>query len=274
MNYTQDLLGLSLFPLTAAVTDEGHLSIGGCDCLELAREFGTPLYIFDEFSLRQKCAEYREEFGQRYPNTKVLYASKAFINKAIAQLLQEEGLGLDVVSAGEMSIVRAADFPMEKVYFHGNNKSAEELCQALEWQVGRIVVDNFYELELLAQIAGERGCKADILLRLSPGVDPHTHRYNTTGIIDSKFGFTLSSWDEAVSQAIAKDSLNLVGLHCHLGSNIFEAEPYPQAIGIVLKFAAKMKQEHGFELKEFDIGGGFPVQYTLDEPAPPLSIYA
>jgi len=274
MAIRQDVSRLTLFPLTAEVNERGHLIIGGCDTVELAKEFGTPLYVFDEFSLRRKCAEFRAEFDQRYADTAVVYAGKAFLNRALALILKEEGLGLDVVSAGELSIAHSVGFPLDRVYFHGNNKSAEELRLALEWKVGRIVVDNFTELALLAEIAKERGCVADILLRLTPGVDPHTHKHIATGIVDSKFGFPLSSADEAVVNAMSAPNLNLVGLHFHLGSQIFEVEPYKEAIRIILDFTAAMKRECGFELRELDVGGGFAVQYTLDSPAPPVSVYA
>ena len=274
MTIRQEIPKLSLFPLTAEVNERSHLVIGGCDSVGLAEEFGTPLYVFDEFNLRSKCAEFKREFGQRYPDTVVIYASKAFTNKALVLVLKEEGLGLDVVSGGEMSVARSIDFPMDKVYFHGNNKSAEELKLALEWQVGRIVVDNFHELKMLAEIARKQGCVPDILLRLSPGVDPHTHQYITTGIVDSKFGFPLPGWDEAVASAMSSPGLNLVGLHFHLGSLITEVEPYQEAIGRVLDFAAVVKPKYGFELNELNIGGGFGVQYTLDAPAPPVSVFA
>ncbi len=265
---------LSLFPVTAEVNKQGHLVIGGCDAVALAAEFGTPLYVFDESGLRGQCAEFKTEFGQRYAEAAIVYAGKAFLNKALALILKEEGLGLDVVSGGEMSIARAVDFPFDKVYFHGNNKSAEELGLALEWGVGRIVVDNFQELARLGEIAREKGGVPDILLRLTPGIDPHTHKYISTGVVDSKFGFTLATWEEAVAQAISSPDLNLVGLGFHLGSLIFEIEPYREAIGRVLDFAAEMKRQHGFEMQELDIGGGFAVQYTLDAPAPPISAYA
>ena len=265
MTIRQEIPKLSLFPLTAEVNEGGHLVVGGCDCIEMAEEFGTPLYVFDEFSLRRRCAEFKAEFGQRYPDTMIAYAGKAFINKAMARLVQEEGLGLDVVSEGEMGIARSVGFPMDKVYFHGNNKSAAELRLALQWQVGRIVVDNFDELARLSEIAQEQNSVADILLRLSPGVDPHTHEYNTTGIVDSKFGFPWSTGDEAIAAAMAAPNLNLVGLHFHLGSLIFEIEPYEQAIGQVLYFASVMRQGSDFELKELGIGGGFAVQYELDK---------
>ena len=265
---------LSLFPLTAEVSNRGHLIIGGCDTVELATEFGTPLYLFDEFSLRSKCREFKAEFGQRYADTTVIYACKAFINGALALILNEEGLGLDVVSAGELGIAQSVGFPLDRVYFHGNNKSAEEIKLALEWHIGRIVVDNFLELRMLDEMAKELGYTPDILLRLSPGVDPHTHSYITTGVVDSKFGFPLASGEEAVTQAMSAPNLNLVGLHFHIGSLIFEVEPYPESIELILSFAAEMKQKHGFELSELDIGGGFAIQYVLDSPSPPIAVYA
>ena len=274
MTTGQNKSRLVLFPLTAEVNGNGHLVIGGCDTVALAEEFDTPLYVFDEQTLRQKCAEFRNEFGRRYPDTAVVYAGKAFINRALAVLLKEEGLGLDVVSGGELSIARSVDFPMENIYFHGNNKSAGELDMALEAGVGRIVIDNFQELEMLAGIAGQRGVVADVLLRLTPGVDPHTHKHISTGIVDSKFGIPLASADEAVSRAMSTSGLNLVGLQFHLGSQIFEIEPYREAISVIIDLAAEMKTRHGFELKELDVGGGFAVQYTADAPAPPVADYA
>ena len=265
---------LSLFPLTAEVNNQGHLMIGGYDTVELAAEFGTPLYVFDEYSLRSKCAEFKAEFGQRYADTVVVYACKAFINKALLLLLMEEGLGLDVVSAGELGIAQSVGFPLDKVYFHGNNKSAEEIRLALDWHIGRIVVDNFHELTMLDEMARELGYTPDVLLRLTPGIEPHTHKYIATGIIDSKFGFPLFNWGEAVAQAMSAPNLNLVGLHFHIGSLIFEAEPYQKSIEVVLNFAAEMKPKYGFELKELNIGGGFAIQYVLDSPPPPISVYA
>ena len=265
---------LALFPLTAEISGDGRLVIGGCDTLELAREFGTPLYLFDEATLRAKCAEIKADFARHYPDTSVIYACKAFINKALVCILNEEGLGLDVVSGGELGIARAAGFPSEKVYFHGNNKSAEELKSALEMRVGRIVVDNPAELTMLNRMAKEEGFRADILLRLTPGVDPHTHQYITTGTIDSKFGFPVSSGEEAIAQALSASSLNLVGLHFHIGSLIFETEPYEKSVEHVLTLARDMKKKFGFELRELDVGGGFAVQYTVDSPAPPPAYYA
>ena len=273
MTIRQDIPRLSLFPLTSQVSEEGHLVIGGCDTVELAAEFGTPLYLFDEFTLHSKCAEFKEEFGHRF-NTTVIYACKAFINRALALIFKEEGLGLDVVSAGELSIAQSVGFPLDRVYFHGNNKSAEEIRLALKWHVGRIVVDNEHELTLLNKMAKEQGYKPDILLRLSPGVDPHTHKYIATGVVDTKFGFPLASAEKAVVQAMSASNLNLIGLHFHIGSLIFEIEPYEKSIEVILNFAAEMKQKHGFELRELNVGGGFAISYALDSPAPAISVYA
>jgi len=265
---------LPLFPLTARVNGQGHLVIGGCDSVELAAEFGTPLYLFDEFSLRSKCAEFKTEFGKRYADTTVNYSCKAFTNKELLLLFMEEGLGLDVVSGGEIGIARLFGFPMDRVDFPGNNKSAEELILALEAGVGHIVVDNFHELKMLGEIARERGYTPDILLRISPGVDPHTHKYITTGNIDSKFGIPMVLGEKAVATAMSMTEVNLTGLHFHIGSQIAETEPYIQAIEYFLDFTAEMGQKHGFKLKELSVGGGFAIQYTLDSPAPPISTYA
>lgn len=265
-----------IFPETSQVDSRGHLIIGGCDAVELANSFGTPLYVFDEATLRRQCRGFVTEFGQRYPDCWVIYASKAFLCRALARIFMEEGLGLDVVSGGELAIGRSVGFPMERVYFHGNNKGPEELRLALEWGVGRVVVDNFHELSLLNGLAQEGGITQEILLRLSPGIDPHTHRHTTTGITDSKFGFPMATGqaEEAVVQAQAASQLRLVGLHVHLGSPIYETEPYIEAVDTVLGFAATMKQRHGFILSEFSPGGGFAIQYTRDRPAPPIAAYA
>ncbi len=266
---------LSLFPLTAEV-EANHLIIGGYDVVKLAAEFGTPLYVFDEFTLRRKCAEFVSEFGKRHPDTLIIYACKAFMNRALALIFKEERLGLDVVSGGELSIAQSVAFPMERVYFHGNNKGEEELRLALEEGIGRIVVDNFHELSLLDALAKEAGVTQDILLRLSPGVDPHAHAYTTTGIIDSKFGFPLTTGqaEMALTEAVSAPNLNLLGFHFHLGSPVAEVESYQEAIEIVLGFAGEMKERHGFELKEFNPGGGFAIPYTLDSPTPSISDYA
>jgi len=188
------------------------------------------------------------------------------------QLVKEEGLDLDVVSGGELSIARSVDFPMERIHFPGNNKSAKELEMAVKYNIGHIVVDNPYELDMLQKIAGKK--KVNILLRLSPGIDAHTHQYNTTGIVDSKFGFTRTTWDEAVVTALAAPNLNVDGLHFHIGSGIFEMEPYEKSIEVILEYAAAIKQRHNFEIKTLSVGGGFGVQYTVGEVPPPIASWA
>ena len=264
-----------VFPDTAQINSQGQLVIGGCNTLDLAQEHGTPVYLLDEATLRNRCRSFVQEFGQRCPDVRVLYASKAYINPALARLFDEEGLGLDVVSGGELAVARAADFPLEKVYFHGNNKTGEELAEAVEHGLGRVVVDSFHELELLDRIAAAAGKVQDILIRVSPGIDPHTHAYTTTGIIDSKFGFSIQTGhaSDAVRQALAAPNLKLRGLHFHLGSPIFELEPYQAATDLVLRFAAQFREE-GLELQEFSPGGGFAIAYTEDQQPPTIGEYA
>jgi diaminopimelate decarboxylase len=267
---------LALFPLTAEVNKQGRLVVGGCDVVDLTEEFGTPLYLFDESTLRHKCREFKDEFCKYYPDALVIYASKAFLNRALALIFKEEGLGLDVVSGGELSIAHSMDFPLDKVYFHGNNKTPEELNLALDWGVGRIVVDNFYELDMLNRLARKRRINQNILLRLTPGVDPHTHQFTTTGTIESKFGFPLATGQaqEAANQALSASNLNLLGFHFHLGSPIPEVQPYELALELILSFAQQVSQKFSFDLSEFDIGGGFAIPYTLDSEAPTIADYA
>ncbi len=265
---------IALFPINTEVGKNGHLFIGGCDTFELVKEYGTPLYVFDENTLRTMCREFKSEFSRRYEDTTVVFASKAFLNRSIASILKEEGIGLDVVSAGEYSIAESVDFPNDMIYLHGNNKSVEELKMALRNRIARIVVDGFDELKLLAKLAEESGCIPDILLRITPGVDAHTHQHITTGVSGSKFGFPLFDADRAVSMAMSLESLNLVGLHCHIGSLINETQPYVEAIDVMLDFASQMERKYGFELEELDLGGGFPVRYTVNSPDVKIAAYA
>lgn len=250
------------------------MTIGGCDTVSLAEKFGTPLYVFDEATLRGKCSEYREAFEKRYPNSTISYAAKAFLNRPLAKLLAEEGMGLDVASGGELSIARSIRFPMSKIYFNGDNKSRQELEMALRWGAGRIIVDNFYELSLLNDIAGEMEKRPSIMLRLSPGIDAHTHSHLTTGVLDSKFGFTMPQAEESLTRALSLPNLNLVGMHMHIGSQIFELKCYQQAIDIVFDFASKMSHKHGFKLKDFSAGGGLGVAYEQTTKALSISDFA
>jgi diaminopimelate decarboxylase len=263
---------LEVFPQTAEINDQDHLVIGGRDTVDLAKEYGTPLYIFDETELRNKCREFKAEFGKRYAKTTVSYSPKAFIAKAIIKLVEQEGLDLDVVSGGELAFARAAGFPANRIHFAGNNKSQEELALAMKEGIGHIVVDNLPELNMLIKTAGAK--KVTILLRLNPGIDPHTHKYNTTGIADSKFGLPKADWDEAVKTALAAKNLNVDGLHFHIGSGLFEYEPYLKSIDAVLEYAAAIKQKYGFQTKILSIGGGFGAQYEVGKAPPSLADFA
>jgi len=267
---------LDLFPITADTNRRDHLVLGGCDCVALLHKYGSPLYVFDEATIRSQCREYLQEFKTRYRNSTAAYASKAFINRAVAQIIKEEGMWLDTVSGGEISVAQAVGFDPGKVFFHGNNKSEMELNMALDWGLGRIVVDNLHELDLLNRLAGGRRMKAQILLRLNPGIDPHTHKHTTTGILDSKFGLPIGTGqaEEAVSKALLLKNIVLQGLHFHLGSPISETAPYKQGLEVVLKFAAEMKAKHSFDMKEISPGGGFPVKYISSAEIPPVSSYA
>jgi diaminopimelate decarboxylase len=266
----------NILPLTAAVDDSGHLTVGGCDTVELAREFGTPLYVFDEEDLRARCQEFRREFEARHPDVLIVYAAKAYLGRALASLIAEEGLGMDVVSGGELACARAVGFPLERVYFHGNNKSAHEIREALAAGVGRVVVDNCHELLLLADAAASLGRQQAVLLRVTPGVDPHTHAYVSTGAVDSKFGLALAGGhaEEALLQALASTGLEVLGFHYHLGSQITEMEPYRKAADVVLEFAARMQERHGLALREYSVGGGIAVPYTRDASTPAVAEYA
>ena len=266
---------VDVFPVTADVNDAGRLTLGGCDVVDLVADFGTPLYVFDEDTLRMMCRDFVGKFTARYPDTKTLYASKAYVNPALAKLVHEEGLGFDVVSGGELAVVMASGIPAGDIYFHGNNKTPDELEMALDSGVGRVVIDNAYELDLLDGLARARGVSQDVLLRVSPGVDPHTHAHTTTGTLDSKFGLAIETGEaeRAVLDAIAAPNLNVVGLHFHLGSPIFELEPYAIAVDAVLTFARGLASR-GLELKEFSPGGGFAIGYMRDRLPPSVGAYA
>jgi len=265
----------NLFPMGSKIAKNGNLTIGGCDVTELATEYDTPLYIYDEETIRTMAKTFVKEFGRRYSNTVVAYASKAFLTKAMARIANEEGLSLDVVSGGEIAAAIASGFPAAKMDFHGNNKTPKELIYAVESGVGTIVVDGFHELNLLNDLARDKGVEQGIMLRLSPSVDAHTHGHTTTGILDVKFGFSIESGEStiAIRQALGSSNLDLKGIHFHLGSPIFELEPYSQAIDTVLDYLAQFKSE-GLNLREFSPGGGFAIGYKRNQPPPPIGSYA
>lgn len=261
---------------TMTINSQGHLCIGGCAADGLVEKFGTPLYVIDEEHVREICREYYREFMADYPDNLVLYAGKAFLTKAMAKIIQQEGLGLDVVSGGELYTAVEAGFPPENIYFHGNNKSLAELTAALDYKIGRFVVDNFYELELLNSLCQERGIKADIQLRITPGIEAHTHEYIKTGQIDSKFGNSIATGQasEIVKRALSLDHLNLKGIHCHIGSQIFEIDSFRHSAEVMMGFLKRIKDETGQELRELNLGGGFGIYYYKGDAPAPINKFA
>lgn len=261
---------------TQVVNEQGHLEIGGCDTVGLARQFGTPLYIMDEQHIREICREYYTSFVQGLGQAEVIYASKAFSTLAMCRIIDEEGLGLDVVSGGELYTALQARFPASRIYFHGNNKSQAELRQAIQAGVGRIVVDNFYELAVLDDLAAELDRQVDILLRLTPGIDAHTHEYIKTGQIDSKFGFTMANGaaDQAIDLALASQHFVLRGVHAHIGSQIFELESFKHEVAVLVEYMNQVRLRTGYVLQELNLGGGFGIYYAEGDAPARISDYA
>jgi diaminopimelate decarboxylase len=252
---------------TMKINEQGALSIGGCDTLKLAKEFNTPLYVMDEELVRQNCRLFKDAFTKNGIATEVIYASKAFQNLAICKVILEEGLALDVVSGGELYTAMKADFPVEKIYFHGNNKTGHELEMAIAAGVGRIVVDNSQELELIEEICAGLNKSVDILLRVNPGVEAHTHAFIQTSKNDSKFGESIFSEEIGlmIERIMESAHVNLKGLHCHIGSQIFEEESFYSVANIMMEFIAKLQSKHGFVTEELNLGGGFGVYYTQED---------
>ncbi|WP_317949925.1 diaminopimelate decarboxylase, partial [Rossellomorea marisflavi] len=252
--------------------EQGQLTIGGVNTVKLAEQYGTPLYIYDTSLIRERARGFKDTFEELGVKAEVAYASKAFSSIAIFQLMKEEGLSLDVVSGGELHTAIKAGFPVEKIHFHGNNKSYEELAMALKLGIGCIVVDNFHELELIGAILAERGGSTKVLLRVTPGIEAHTHDYILTGQEDSKFGFDLGNGqaEEAMKKAVAMEGIELLGLHCHIGSQIFETTGFILAARKIIDTVASWKEQHGFVPQVINLGGGFGIRYTNeDQPIPP-----
>ena len=256
----------SIKPISIEYAD--NIKIGGCDLIDLEKKYGTPLYVIDEATLRGICRDYKSAFKD-YKNIKMMYASKALCTSAIAKILDSEDFGFDTVSAGEIYTVKNAGVDMSKVLFNGNNKSESELKLALDYNIGRFSVDNFYEAELLNNIVTQKGVIADILLRITPGIECHTHDYIQTGQIDSKFGFDLSQIDEIIELILTQyNNLRLKGLHAHIGSQIFELKSYYDEVEILVKEIARINKKFGLNLSEMNIGGGLGVKYTSNDVPP------
>lgn len=250
------------------VNAQGHLTVGGCDAVSLAGTFGTPLYVMDEPSIRKALREFKTAMDTYAANGgRVAYASKACSFKELYRIVNEEGCGADVVSGGELYTALQTGFPADRLYFHGNNKSDAELRMALEAGVGRIVVDNPEELHRLSDMAGTMGKMAAVYLRITPGVEAHTHSFIRTGQIDSKFGFTLENGEalRGAAEAVKLNAITLKGFHCHIGSQIFDDEPFVEAADVMLTFMQQVRETTGVTVGELNLGGGFGAMYTSDD---------
>ncbi|MBQ3463326.1 MAG: diaminopimelate decarboxylase [Clostridia bacterium] len=255
-----------------SVNEQHHLVIGKNDAVELAKEFGTPLYVIDEDLLRENCRVYKNAMDKYYGgNGLVLYANKALCTLFTCRVAMEEGLGIDVVSGGELYTAIKAGFPMDKVYFHGNNKTADEIELAVKNGVGCFIVDNIYELETLNETAKKYGVVQNIMFRIKPGVDAHTHDFIRTGQIDSKFGVALENGEAfgIVEKASKMSNVKVTGVHCHIGSQIFDITPFAEAADIMMNFIGDLKDKLGLEIAQLNLGGGMGIMYTEnDDPVP------
>ncbi|MFD0711102.1 diaminopimelate decarboxylase [Paenibacillus sp. GCM10027626] len=260
---------------TSTINARGHLEIGGCDTVELAQKFGTPLYVVDEALIRQRAREYVEAFQASGLKFQVAYASKAFSVMAMCVIAEQENLSLDVVSDGELYTALQAGFPAQRIHFHGNNKTPDEINMALDAGIGCFVVDNFVELQLLNTLAGDKGKKVNVLLRITPGVEAHTHDYISTGQEDSKFGFNLADGAayQAIQEAEELPHLQLLGVHSHIGSQIFEVDGFEIAAAKVAEFAIKVRAELDITFKVINLGGGFGIRYTSEDKPLPVGEY-
>jgi len=265
-----------VYPITARHNAAGHLEIDGCDVVDLTKAFGTPLLVYEEQSIRDQCRRYMRAFGERTQDFEIIYASKAFSGVAISQLVLEEGLSIDVSSGGEYHVAKVSGFPAEKIFFHGNNKTRAELDYALSGGVGFVVIDSFQELDLLDGLVGARGGRQKVLLRITPGIEAHTHSYIQTGQVDSKFGFGLSDGVamEAIRRTMGAAHLDLVGLHAHIGSQIFELESFRKAIEILVGLIAQANAAYGFQCSHLNVGGGLGIRYTEEDTPSSIGDYA
>ncbi|MBB6051112.1 diaminopimelate decarboxylase [Armatimonas rosea] len=262
---------------TQKINAQGHLEIGGCDTLALAAEFGTPLYVMDEALVRENCRRFTQVFTDRYPGeVEVSFAGKAFLTMAMVRLVQQEGLALDVASGGELYTALKAGFPAEKILYHGNFKSDEELAMGVAAGVGRFVVDNPYELKRLSELAAAQGKTQAILLRVTPGIDPHTHAKISTGQEDSKFGISVSSGLAlaTVQEALSLPGIDFKGIHCHIGSQLLDSHTHEDAAEIMVGFVAAIREATGFVCTDLDIGGGLGVRYLPSHNPPSYEEFA
>ncbi len=253
--------------ITNQINQAGHLTIGGVDSLKLAKEYGTPLVVYDVSQIRNQIRAFKKVFEEEQVNYAVSYASKAFASIAMYQVANEEGAYTDVVSAGELYTAMKANFPMERISFHGNNKSKEELEMAVKNHVGKIMIDNFYEIDLLRQVLEEQDSEINVMLRITPGISAHTHQYDQTGQVDSKFGFDLKSGqaDKALQEVLKNQRMHMLGIHAHIGSQIFELNGFEMAAAKLVDVAASWRKNYDYTAQVINVGGGFGIKYVQED---------
>lgn len=265
-----------VWPVGTGRNAEGAMTIGGVAVPDIAREFGTPVYIYDAVTLRGNMRAVRDAFAEALPRSRVVYAGKAFLARALVQMLIDEGLGLDAVSAGELYVGLNAGMPPEELSLHGNNKGMDELRMAIDAGIGKIIVDNFDEITMLRELTDDREEPVTVLLRVNPGVDVHTHKKISTGIADSKFGLPIADGQAARAVALLAEApgLHLAGYHAHIGSQLFEPDAYVDAIDEILRFAVEMLEAHDVELEQLSPGGGFGIAYVDTDDPPEMTQWA
>lgn len=251
----------------------GILTIDGCNCEDLAKRYGTPVMIISEEVMEDKCSRLRESFLDKYENVRAAYAGKAFLPLAMCKFIEEQGLCLDVVSGGELYTAMRAEFPPERIEFNGNNKSAEELEMAVDYGVGRIIVDGVDEPELIEEVCRRKNKTVNVLMRITPGVDSHTHRFITTGSLDSKFGIPMERAEDVFLRLEQSSRINLLGFHFHIGSQLHDNASYLLALDVLLDLIGRFKEKYGFLTREINIGGGFGIRYTDEDEAKPYDYF-
>lgn len=268
--------GQTVLPITSKINKNNHLEIGGCDLVDLAEQYGTPLFVYDEATVLANCRAYTESFGGGPTPIEIIYAGKAFMCLEFCRLIAAEGLSIDVSSGGELYTALKSGFDPDRIYLHGNNKTPAELELALSAGVGIVVVDSLNELALLNDLAGARGRRQKIFLRVTPGIKPQTHKFIQTGQIDSKFGFGIDDGlaEQAVVKALSAANLDLIGLHAHIGSQIFALGSYAKSVEIMMGFAAQIKRVTGFMPAKINLGGGLGIKYTEEDEPSSIGEYA
>ncbi len=258
---------------TMEIDQNGVLNIGGISTVELVKKYGSPLLVIDEAEIRNNIRKYFRAFRANYPEVRLAYAGKAFINRTLCKILEEEGMGLDVVSGGELFVALAADYPPEGIFFHGNNKSLDELKMAINAGVGRIMVDNLQEAKLISQLSHK---KVKVILRVTPGIEAHTHEFIQTGQIDSKFGVSIYRGQalEVIKEILKMENVELMGIHAHIGSQIFNLTSFAREVDVLMDFMSEVRAETGHTMAELDLGGGLGIAYLEQDEVPDINGYA